>query len=1803
VAASAPPRLGDLVEVPELRTVVQLADLHDPTLRRALLDSFLLTPDAEACLQSMVRAIGGGRGQGFFVTGHFGTGKSHLLSMLALLCEDPGAWAPFAEGPLAPHREAVAAARPLVVSVSLLEHAAEERLEDIVAAAVGAALGGATRPDARALGDIQALLETRYPEELRRFLLDRELRADDLFRPEHADEVAALCARLGVPLRPHAPRGETAHALLARVTGAGHGALVLLLDELSEFLRGKPGRAFIDDIRYLQLLGEVGARAPLHVVGALQESLDAAGELAPETFNKIKDRYVRMTIGAEHLEALVAQRLLRRKPGADAEIARLSRGWHTLFPGLAYPADRLDRLFPIHPATLDVLEDLRELFSRRRGVVDFVQAQLRGDPARGITGRMDAAATGLLGPDAVFDHFKARLLEEPRARPYHDVVYRHFEREGPALFPDETQRTLALRALKVLVLAALSPRPGPVTVRRLAEMLLHKASALDPQANYLLVRDLCDRLARQGAYVTRVPATDPLDDAFGVDYRVDAGLLLRGQVAEAERSIAADDPRLFTRLALLCAEAAVPLASLVVQTESFVEVVWQGTRRQVRVLLRAFDELRGDELEKIVADVTAGDADAALVLGRALEVERQQAYLDREVAPRLRELWASRAAAIAFWLPRPPAEPELLRRALALSLLGDALRDDESQSGRALREHAAERLRDVAPKVSARFTEAYLEGTVRWGGATESAGEGPAPRSPRAFGPLGFDQIVSAVAQVGLDAAHPLHANVRPGLDPVPEQVQVLLEAVLRPGSLDLAVPGSRHAAALVEQVLAPLRLVRRDRERKLVHLDADPGHSEIVAEYLIRARELAAQQPSGRARLPDLQRALRKGRYGLGRGCFEVVTLALLCTGQLSGYTAGRRRGPEELSAHGLRQLTEVGFGEILDAEEQELLRKNSLLPPAVRGGTLTLPRQEEAWQKALERRTVTLTSVEQVRAHLARVQGFRSLDHLDLAGVERDLTLCAELAGEIEPGAASRPGLTRFSRAVARAPHAVDAFRRLKPYRDFFGGGGLDGLVRAHEYLFDPALAIPPDPEHAPVRELLEAARAAARDPAALRDAEHPARLRAAFDAFQTAYAAAYRAEHEAAMADPRFAALDRLHHGEPYRALARLAGLPGLVVADDRARVDRMLRAARAARCDALRAEALLQRPRCACAFALGGSVSLPDPAAVEAAIGRGLLAHLAELRRGAVRERLVAHATALEQIHEAAAARTLRDFLDRPAPQDPADALAAARDIDDALLARLHEALHRELVVVERDLDALVEELEGRTLPAAAARALFDAWLASAAAPPEGAFVRVVSARRGGGDGPIEELAALARDHFPDLGPVLRRGPRELALLALCGRVAAAHRIEAGAVFAAAGAADAAPHAPALGALLDHVAADPAAFAALLAAADEEIVARGAPRLAGAVCRSEEPADLADACDREDASPAVLRALASRFLRAVDAAAAAGRSIEPPELPARAGLPPALGALRAELAEALPAAARLAAVAPAAGAGARGTPVELPASAAGWTRLFLDRLCRLGLDEARLARVAARHALEDPAAAAARGERLRAVRFALGRGFAAFYEERYSGWLADGRGGPAFLDRALPALRERLRGEIRPGVERVVVVDALRWDAWLHVRQHVLPTLGPPLRVLDEVPVWSRLPTTTAANAHWLTRGGAPPGPPRLTVDETTPTDTAAAPAFEVEGQRAALVTGLDERLHHSRHDLLTLYDEAAPALAAALRPLVEGSPPGSLIVLAADHGFVESPSFRERDPHAEPRYRHGGATPWEVIVPLVALLRA
>ena len=146
-------KINDLVHIPPVRTVVRLADLADPDLRRHMIETFVLTGEVSFVLTTVLEKIANRQGRGFFVIGNYGSGKSHLLNILSLLLTDPKERDNFLATCKDPETAALlrpaAALRPLAVEISLVEHSARENLEQIVLSRVAEKLRSTAAPVAR----------------------------------------------------------------------------------------------------------------------------------------------------------------------------------------------------------------------------------------------------------------------------------------------------------------------------------------------------------------------------------------------------------------------------------------------------------------------------------------------------------------------------------------------------------------------------------------------------------------------------------------------------------------------------------------------------------------------------------------------------------------------------------------------------------------------------------------------------------------------------------------------------------------------------------------------------------------------------------------------------------------------------------------------------------------------------------------------------------------------------------------------------------------------------------------------------------------------------------------------------------------------------------------------------------------------------------------------------------------------------------------------------------------------------------------------------------------------------------------------------------------------------------------------------------------------------------------------------------------------------------------------------------------------------------------------------------------------
>ncbi|CAM2067882.1 DUF6079 domain-containing protein [Sulfidibacter corallicola] len=299
----------------------------------------------------------------------------------------------------------------------------------------------------------------------------------------------------------------------ANIQARHPGGLLLIVDELSEFLRSKPSPGeFNEDIRFLQFLGEWTQDQPVWILASLQEQIEHTGEMEFDLYRKIKDRYpIRLILSPAHVRDLIAQKILVKKEGYEAEVNDLSRKLQKAFPDSPVDHAELVSIYPLHPATLQFLEEVRDRFSQARGIIDFTIHQLRGNPARNVPSFLTRSWGSLLSPETIVDHFQDLFEVQPEFLPLAQKVFPYYRQNLDSLFETPAQIALAKRLLKLLVLVHLSPAREVLTAREAAWWLLYKVSTIDPEKNVTVLAKVLDTLVDQGAYVRKI------DQAYALD--------------------------------------------------------------------------------------------------------------------------------------------------------------------------------------------------------------------------------------------------------------------------------------------------------------------------------------------------------------------------------------------------------------------------------------------------------------------------------------------------------------------------------------------------------------------------------------------------------------------------------------------------------------------------------------------------------------------------------------------------------------------------------------------------------------------------------------------------------------------------------------------------------------------------------------------------------------------------------------------------------------------------------------------------------------------------------------------------------------------------------------------------------------------------------------------------------------------------------------------------------------------------------------------------------------------------------------
>ncbi len=352
----------NLVQFDPIETVVQLRTADDKDEAVHLVQTYVISDRMADQLVNLVfpqlqidRPIDN---KGVLIVGNYGTGKSHLMSVLSALAEH-------ADLPKLIRNPTVRDAAPSVAGKFKV---------------VRAEIGGVER----SLRDIVL-------HELERFLTE-------IGTPYKFPAATQVTNNKG-------PLIEAMAAFSERYPDHG---LLFVLDELLDYLRSREERALFLDLGFLRELGEVTASTPFRFIAGVQETLFDNPRFAfvAEQLRRVRDRFEQVRIAREDIAYVVAERLLGKTDEQLARITEHLRPFTVLYPPMAERLNEFARLFPIHPAYIDTFE--RVYVAEKREVLQTFSRAIRSVLDREVP----TEQTGLIS----YDHYWNLLRENPSLR-------------------------------------------------------------------------------------------------------------------------------------------------------------------------------------------------------------------------------------------------------------------------------------------------------------------------------------------------------------------------------------------------------------------------------------------------------------------------------------------------------------------------------------------------------------------------------------------------------------------------------------------------------------------------------------------------------------------------------------------------------------------------------------------------------------------------------------------------------------------------------------------------------------------------------------------------------------------------------------------------------------------------------------------------------------------------------------------------------------------------------------------------------------------------------------------------------------------------------------------------------------------------------------------------------------------------------------------------------------------------------------------------------------------------------------------
>lgn len=341
------PKIRKLLNFERIKEVIDIDAIDD---KQAMVEKYVISKDMREYLIHLLEDINSPQHKAAQIVGGYGSGKSHLLAFLISILSEP----------------------------ALREHIQDKKVRELAQ-------------------QIKRNFVIIYWE-----LQPNDVDLSEYFYFEVASQLAEQYA-IDIDFK---TEGVVDHKknildLLDKIKADDPSrGLVVVMDEISDFLKQKNKEKITRDMQFMRVIGQVAQSSDFTFIGAMQEHIFSNPRYLDEaeSFGRVSERFQVITIKREDIKRVIARRVLNKTPEQRMELEKQFEEYKRYYPNIQANLDEYIDLFPLHPYVIQVFSELP--YFEKRGVIQFTVQE--------VEKILDESFPCLITYDRIFDEINSK---------------------------------------------------------------------------------------------------------------------------------------------------------------------------------------------------------------------------------------------------------------------------------------------------------------------------------------------------------------------------------------------------------------------------------------------------------------------------------------------------------------------------------------------------------------------------------------------------------------------------------------------------------------------------------------------------------------------------------------------------------------------------------------------------------------------------------------------------------------------------------------------------------------------------------------------------------------------------------------------------------------------------------------------------------------------------------------------------------------------------------------------------------------------------------------------------------------------------------------------------------------------------------------------------------------------------------------------------------------------------------------------------------------------------------------------------